>query len=104
MTPRKSSEPACRVCRCTEHNACDEGCSWVKVEKDSPPLCSACSGTAADLSETLKRADALLGKFSFMVPRHTVDVLRSVVRAAMRRSSARMRADARNPDPAWGGR
>lgn len=69
----RKSERACRVCGCTEHNACEEGCSWVKVETGSPPLCSACSGTAADLSETLKRADTLLGKFSFSVdPRHTV--------------------------------
>jgi hypothetical protein len=104
MTPHKS-EPACRVCACTEHNACEEGCSWVKVEPGSPPLCSACSGTAADLSEILKRADALLGKFSFTVdPRHTVGVLRSMARAAMRRSSARMKAEASRTDKSWGGR
>jgi hypothetical protein len=105
MTRRKSSEPACRCCGCTEHNACEEGCAWVKVEKGSPPLCSACSGTTADLSETLKRADALLGKFSFTVdPRHTVGVLRSMARAAMRRSSARMKAESARPDKSWGGR
>jgi hypothetical protein len=102
---RKSAEPACRVCACTEHNACDDGCSWVKVESGSPPLCSACSGTAADLSETLKRADALLGKFSFTVdPRHTVGCLRSMARAAMRRSAVRMKAEASQPDKSWGGR
>lgn len=102
---RKSTEPACRVCSCTEHNACDEGCAWVKVESGSPPLCSACSGTAADLSETLKRADTLLGKFPFTVdPRHTVAALRSMARAAMRRSSARMKANASVCDASWGSR
>jgi hypothetical protein len=104
MTPRKT-EPACRVCGCTEHHACAEGCAWVKVEPVSPPLCSACSGTAADLSETLKRADILLGKFPFSVdPRHTVAALRSMARAAMRRSSARMRAEVSRTDKTWGGR
>ena len=29
----------CRVCGCTEHNACDGGCSWVEED-----LCSACVG------------------------------------------------------------
>lgn len=101
----RKSERACRVCGCTEHNACEEGCSWVKVETGSPPLCSACSGTAADLSETLKRADALLGKFQFTVdPRHTVGVLRSMARAAMRRSSARMKANTSVCDATWGSR
>lgn len=105
MTPRKSSDPACRVCGCREFNACDEGCSWVKVEKGSPPLCSACCGTAADLSETLQRADALLRKFSFTVdPRHTISILRSMARAAMRRSAARMRAAAQVCDASWGSR
>jgi hypothetical protein len=30
--------PICRVCGCTEDNACDEGCCWVE-----PDLCSACA-------------------------------------------------------------
>ena len=29
----------CRVCGCTEHNACDGGCSWVEED-----LCSSCAG------------------------------------------------------------
>jgi hypothetical protein len=29
--------PACRVCGCTEHNACAGGCFWV-----SPDVCSGC--------------------------------------------------------------
>lgn len=29
--------PVCRVCGCTEYNACESGCCWVE-----PDLCSAC--------------------------------------------------------------
>lgn len=36
---RVASEPVCRVCGCTQNNACPpDGCHWV--EKD---LCSACA-------------------------------------------------------------
>jgi hypothetical protein len=72
---RKDDGPACRVCGCTEHNAClidvpnqiaramqtatpkssAIGCSWVEVEKGSPPLCSACAGTADDMREAIVR-------------------------------------------------
>jgi hypothetical protein len=78
---RKDDGPACRVCGCTENNAClaelfhhqqcrsrrdglcnceagrvgNVSCSWVKVEGASPPLCSACSGTVSDLAEALAR-------------------------------------------------
>lgn len=31
-------EPACRVCDCTEYEACFPGCWWVE-----PDLCSACA-------------------------------------------------------------
>lgn len=81
----KNDGPACRVCGCTEHNACvvhsDETfieaiakaaripatrmprlltCSWVKVEGSTEPLCSACSGTAADMQEALGRGCRML--------------------------------------------
>ncbi len=105
MSRRNATEPACRVCGCTEFNACADGCSWVKVEKGSPPLCSACDGTAADMAEVLKRVDRLLGKFSFtMDPAHTVKCLRSMVRGASKRMRVRLAMDAINPDPSWGGR
>lgn len=60
----KNDGPACRVCGCTENNAClvpiglvhDGGCSWVKIEANTPPLCSACSGTPQDLAEAHTRA------------------------------------------------
>lgn len=70
--PLKNDGPACRVCGCTEHNAClvdDHGhvdmgltCSWVKTSgADAGPLCSACAGTADDLVEAIKR-----GRKAFM--------------------------------------
>lgn len=77
--------PACRVCSCTEHNACVEignvpltvriakavrmpvpltgvACSWVKTDvRDVPrPLCSACSGTEADMVNSIERGVAIL--------------------------------------------
>lgn len=100
MSKRRSAEPACRVCCCTEHNACDEGCNWVRTEKGSPPLCSACSGTAADMAEAVKRGTTLLLKPSMKAAEEAV----AIGRAARRRYSARLKADRQNPDPAWGGR
>jgi hypothetical protein len=35
----EASAPACRVCGCTEMNACPGGCYWIE-----PDLCSACEG------------------------------------------------------------
>lgn len=67
--PLKNDGPACRVCGCTEHNAClvpiglvhDAGCSWVKTEARSAPLCSACSGTLDDAVEVVRRVARLMG-------------------------------------------
>lgn len=36
-------EPTCRVCGCTEDNACPGGCYWVE-----PDLCSQCVGKEKD--------------------------------------------------------
>lgn len=81
----KNDGPACRVCGCTEHNACVEmvtrqltakqkrerwspsalvACSWVKTEGATPPLCSACSGTAADMAEAIDRGCRMLQQHS----------------------------------------
>ena len=47
--PLKHDGPACRVCGCTENNACIDRvyvgigpvmCHWVKVEGATEPLCS----------------------------------------------------------------
>ena len=37
--PTVAAGPRCRVCGCTNDNACDEGCSWIEYD-----LCSACDG------------------------------------------------------------
>lgn len=37
----------CRVCGCTENDACDEGCSWVEYD-----LCSACAPASRDKTAT----------------------------------------------------
>src|SRR6185369_10499185 len=95
MTPRRSTEPACRVCGCTEHNACEEGCSWVKVEKESPPLCSACDGRPADMAEAITRSLSIQRKYGADNTGLEVAV---ILRAALRRLRVRIAVDAANPD------
>lgn len=34
------TEPVCRVCGCTQHNACPGECHWVEAD-----LCSACAAS-----------------------------------------------------------
>lgn len=66
----KDDGPACRVCGCTEHNACPVdtehpdkphfpggpfGCSWIAVPDSPRYLCSACAGTLQDASEVIAR-------------------------------------------------
>lgn len=101
MTPRKF-EPACRVCRCTEHNACEEGCSWVKVEPGSPPLCSACSGTPKDVVESCRRVRSMFRYHGIVVD--TAGIANTVIAALLKRTKVRIEADAANPDKSWGGR
>jgi len=100
MSARRNSEPACRVCGCTDHNACDEGCSWVKVAKDeAKPLCSACDGTAADLFEVAGRCLRMLRQ-----PEASIPPVERVLRAAIRRYRTRVAREARSVDASWGGR
>lgn len=94
MTPRKRIlSPSCRVCGCTDDNACDEGCWWVKVEPASAPLCSACAGAAQDLREALQR----IARLYCMRPnplRSTAQQLaqiKAVARAAVRRQQLRQK-------------
>jgi len=93
--------PSCRVCACTELNACDEGCSWVKVEIESPPLCSACSGKPGDMAESLKRSLSLQRKYG---ADNVGQEVSAILRAALKRLRVRMACDARSIDPSWGGR
>lgn len=68
--PRKDDGAACRVCGCTQHNAClmsvafppSLTCSWAETSGNDVPrwLCSECSGTAADMAETIRRIDKTL--------------------------------------------
>lgn len=39
-------------------------CSWVKPEANTPPLCSACAGTEADMAEAIARGCRLLEQCS----------------------------------------
>lgn len=99
---RKSSDPACRVCGCTEHNACDEGCSWARVAKGEAPLCSACSGGAGDMTEAVKRGVKLLDGPG--LPRRKIDYAVAIGRAAVRRRNARVKSEANIIDASWGSR
>lgn len=102
MTPQKSSEPACRVCGCTEYAACDEGCSWVKVAKGEPPLCSACDGKPVDVIETCRRIRAMVKKHG--ISTETALQALIIIEALGKRVKVRVAADAANADPAWGNR
>lgn len=43
---RKFHEPKCRVCGCTEMNACNPPCAWAE-----PDLCTGCRDIAVALVE-----------------------------------------------------
>jgi len=100
MTKHHRSEPTCRICSCTEHNACDEGCSWVRVEKGSPPLCSACDGKPADLVEACGRAIRILNGAGLL--RGRIVKATAILRAAKRRFAIRVASEILNPDQTWG--
>lgn len=42
------NEPVCRICGCTQNNACDGGCYWAEED-----LCSSCAQDA----ERIKKGD-----------------------------------------------
>lgn len=48
--------PRCRVCRCTEDNACAGGCSWVQDPDEDHPLCSTCYAAARGIADWLTDA------------------------------------------------
>lgn len=111
---RKDDGPACRVCGCTEHNACVTNerrphpsdpmgpattltavaCSWVETSGNEDPrwLCSVCSGTAADMMETIDRGLNILLKTSSERAAHVVV---SMARAAKIRYETRLKTENR---------
>lgn len=114
----KNDGPACRVCGCTENNACIEyrlgpthfrskvmvpktiACSWVKVEGSTPPLCSACAGTEADMAEAIARGCRMLQQHSTA----GVDMAVTIGKAALARRKKRQKerlAGAREFDQIW---
>ncbi len=46
----------CRVCLCTDQEACPEGCEWTD---ESHSLCSACEGLS-ESEEAARRAEAMI--------------------------------------------
>lgn len=91
MARPRRLKPSCRVCGCTEDRACEGGCWWVKVERGSRPLCSACSGTTGDLAETIKRAALALKPGRFHA-RYAARVANLILVAASRRAKERANA------------
>lgn len=91
---------ACRVCGCTEDRACvvvspnglnAHPCSWAKTEPGSPPLCTACAGTDADMAEALKRGTKLLATLVSAHIRSAIDI----GEAALSRRASRRRREAK---------
>lgn len=101
---RKDDGPACRVCGCTQHNACVEQnpltelttCHWVETSGNDVPrwLCSACSGTAADMAEVVERTLKIL-KLSSTDRAH--QIIKGVMLAATKRYTARLNAEKFRP-------
>lgn len=92
----KNDGPACRVCGCTEHNACPPGCSWVETSGNDVPrwLCSACSGTAADMAEVVERTLKILKLAS---TDRAYLIIKGVMLAATKRYTVRLNAEKFRP-------
>ena len=78
---------ACRVCDCTEDNACVGGCTGAEKRVGAPPICSACAGTAGDMLESLRRGERFLSKLT----NPDIAAAIAVSRAAVARRNARLR-------------
>jgi hypothetical protein len=48
--PVQTAEVCCRVCGCTDTDACPGGCAWVELD---PPLCSTCATTVTAVIEEM---------------------------------------------------
>jgi len=73
---------ACRVCGCTDNNACDGGCWWVETGQVEPAhtLCSSCAGQPGDLEYVLHWIDRLLASH-----RPPIAFIKVLVRGVRRR-------------------
>lgn len=67
--------------------------SWMRPKLDE---------AHGDMAETLKRSLRLLGGTG--IRERIIEVSFAIGRAALRRRIARVKSEAKNPDPAWGGR
>jgi ParB/RepB/Spo0J family partition protein len=51
--PERDQAAECRVCRCTEDNACEGGCSWTShTAQPGEELCSSCAGIMQMIAES----------------------------------------------------
>jgi hypothetical protein len=48
--PSAANGTACRICGCTQFNACPGGCGWVHRSGELP-LCTVCANFAEQLQE-----------------------------------------------------
>lgn len=80
----------CRVCGCTHHQPCLEGCAWADRAQT---LCSACEGTPTDLAYHTRWVTRLLrrGRGSSKLVRQAWEIST----AALRRFNRRQAEDAK---------
>lgn len=69
---KKISERSCRICKCTERQACNGGCSWVAGEGD---LCSVCAVAVEELAVWFSQA--LTPRIELLVAEAKVRVMRA---------------------------
>jgi hypothetical protein len=98
---RTDDGPACRVCGCTQNNACVTDhrpqfmiditgpvcCAWAETSGNDNPrwLCTACAGTEADMVDAIKRGVAELKKHTKL----SIDVAVAIGTAAVIRRDKR---------------
>lgn len=81
--PRKVKGGECRICGCTDENACAGGCSWADARRT---LCSACVTIARDLIEVLEE------QVQRPLTRLRLDRFVAIARAQQRDAVARTRS------------
>jgi hypothetical protein len=111
---RTDDGPACRICGCSQNNACISinvvkwrphpgellrqrrekvTCRWVPTIADDKPraLCSACAGQADDMAEVIERMTKLVGENRSEITRK---LAYRIGAAAIARRAKRLREDA----------